>query len=50
MKRIILNITDDNSTLLGQVTLTAPELRAARDSSAGAQALVSDICVEAGIR
>jgi len=50
MKTITLNITSDEGSLLGQIKLTSRELRAARDTALGAQAVVSDICVEAGVR
>ena len=48
---ITLNITKTtDGTLLGQVQITSAELRAARDSAVGAPAVVTDICVEAGVR
>jgi hypothetical protein len=47
---IRLNITDGEGVLLGTIELTEDELRRARTSPMGQQALVEDICSEAGVR
>ena len=47
---ITLNITGADGTLLGQIKISRVDLRAARSTTAGAMALVDDICTEAGIR
>lgn len=50
MTTIRINLADEQGILLGQVTITPDELRAARGSAAAAFALVEELAVEAGVR